>query len=245
VDGAGKRPFAARLEAGKCFLKSTWDAYCEHMLLYLLAIGAEQHTLPLASWRAWRRPWIEYGGLRFISVEAPLFIHQYSHAWFDFRHTRDSFTDYFENSVLATRAHRQFCLDLRKEFPNFSEELWGITASDSARGYVVWGGPPRHGPLDGTLVPCAPAGSLPFLPAECLHCLRTMRERFGGRGWSHYGFVDAFNPASGWYAPDVIGIDLGITLLMAENLRGGFVWRAFMSNPEARRGMELAGFQAM
>jgi hypothetical protein len=225
------------------FLDSSWSAYSEHMLLYLLAIGAEQHALSPESWKAWRRPWVEYKGRRYVSVEAPLFIHQYSHAWFDFRGVHDEFLDYFDNSVTATRVHRQFCIDLREEFPHFTEDIWGITASDSVHGYVAWGGPPRHGRLDGTLVPCAAAGSLPFLPSECLGCLRTMRERFGDRAWRRYGFVDAFNPGTGWFGPDVIGIDVGITLLMAENLRTGLVWHSFMANPEARRGMQLVGFQ--
>ena len=225
------------------FLDSSWNAYSEHMLLYLLALGADQHALSPNSWQAWRRPWVEYGGMRFVGVAAPLFIHQYSHAWFDFRGMHDEFLDYFENSVTATRVHRQFCIDLRPEFPHLEKNLWGITASDSIQGYVAWGGPPRHGPLDGTLVPCAAAGSLPFLPSECLRCLRTIRERFGDRVWRRYGFLDAFNPAINWYGPDVIGIDVGITLLMAENSRTGFVWQTFMANPEARRGMQLAGFR--
>ena len=226
------------------FLDSSWHAYSEHMLLYLLAIGADKHALAPEAWRAWGRPWVEYDGLRYVSGAAPLFIHQFSHAWFDFRGRHDAFLDYFRNSVTATRAHRQFCLDLRGEFPQFEEDLWGITSSDSAQGYVGWGGPPREGPLDGTLVPCAAAGSLPFLPAECLRCLQTMRSRFGDRVWRHYGFVDAFNPGTGWFNPDVIGIDAGITLLMAENLRTGFVWRVFMKNPEARHALRLAGFVA-
>jgi hypothetical protein len=225
------------------FLDASWNAYCEHLLLYLLAIGAEHHALPPDSWRAWERPRMEYGGFRYVSVAAPLFVHQFSHAWFDFRGVRDEFMDYFDNSVTATRAHRQFCLDLQTEFPHFAEDLWGVSASDSAGGYVAWGGPPRQGPLDGSLVPCAAAGSLPFLPSECLRCLRAMRARFGQQVWRRYGFVDAFNPAAGWTAPDVIGIDVGIALLMAENLRSGFVWRAFMANPEARRGMLRAGFR--
>ncbi len=225
------------------FLDASWSAYSEHMLLYLLALGADHQALASESWSAWERPWVEYGGRRFVSVEAPLFIHQYSHAWFDFRGVRDEFLDYFENSINATRAHQQFCSDLRREFPHFGGDIWGITASDSAHGYVAWGGPPRHGPLDGTIVPAAAAGSLPFLPAECLRSLRCMRSQFGDRIWGRYGFRDAFNPATGWYGRDVIGIDVGITLLMAENLRTGFVWRTFMANPEARRGMRLAGFR--
>ena len=226
------------------FIKHRWDTYSELMMLYLLAIGSPTHPVPVESWHAWKRPAFEHAGTRYINPQAPLFIHQYSHAWFDFRRKRDRYADYFENSVLATKAHRQFCLDLRPRFPQFSKDLWGITASDSAKGYVAWGGPPEQGPLDGTLVPCAAGGSLPFLPAECLRVLRTMRERFGERAWKRYGFVDAFNPHTAWFAPDVIGIDVGITMLMAENVRTGFVWDTFMKNDEMRRAMNQAGFKA-
>ncbi len=156
---------------------------------------------------------------------------------------RDRYADYFENSVTATRAHRQFCLDLQKEFPGLNEDVWGITASDSTKGYVVWGGPPRHGPIDGTTVPCAAGGSLPFLPNDCLRCLRTLRQRHENQVWTRYGFIDAFNPQTGWVATDVIGIDAGITLLMAENLRTGLIWRTFMKNDQARRAMNLVGFR--
>ena len=224
------------------FLKNRWSKYCELMVLYLLAIGAGKHSIPPECWHAWQRPTISYNGLKFISGSDPLFVHQYSHAWFDFRGRRDGYADYFANSVTATRAHRQFCIALHKEFPPFSENLWGITASDSAKGYVAWGGPPRHDRIDGTLVPCAAAGSLPFLPMECLRCLRTMREQFSAKTWTRFGFIDAFNPQTGWVGPDVIGIDAGITLLMAENVRTGFLWRTFMQNPEATRGMQRAGF---
>ena len=227
------------------FLEAVWDGYCEHMMLYLFAIGARCNALPPSTWREWHRPWIEYQGYRFVSVPAPLFVHQYSHAWFDFRGRRDAVLDYWQNSVTATLAHRRFCLDLRPEFPHFTEQIWGITASDSASGYVAWGGPPRQGRLDGTVVPCAAGGSVAFCPAECLPCLRAMREQYGDRIWRRFGFRDAFNPATGWLDPDVIGIDVGITLLMAENLRTGFVWRTFMANPEAQLGMSRAGFRVV
>jgi len=224
------------------FLKSNWDHYCELMMLYLLAIGSPSNAAPPESWDAFTRPTFEYKDHRFISSKDPLFIHQYSHAWFDFRHRRDKYTNYFENSVVATRAHQQFCLDLRARYPHFAEDMWGITASDSARGYRAWGGPPEHGDVDGTLVPCAAAGSLPFLPRDTIQVLRTMRTRYGERLWKRYGFIDAFNPQTEWYAPDVIGIDVGISMLMAENLRTEFVWHTFMKNPEVQRAMERVGF---
>ena len=90
-------------------------------------------------------------------------------------------------------------------------------------------------------MPCAPGGSLPFAPRECLDALHRMREVGGTAVWGRYGFADAFNPQNGWVAPDVIGINVGIMVVMAENLRSGLVWREFMRAPEVRRGMRLAG----
>ncbi len=224
------------------FLPSRWDYYSELMMMYLLGLGSESHPLKEEAWTAWKRLPFEYDGIRYVGSFAPLFVHQYSQAWFDFRGKRDKYADYFQNSIAATNAHRCFCLELGKQFPDYSEDLWGITASDSPNGYVVWGGPPAVGPIDGTVVPSAAGGSLPFLPQATLRVLKTIRNKYGS-AWSKYGFVNAFNPLTNWYDPDVIGIDAGITLLMAENLRTGFVWDMFMKTEEARRGMERAGFR--
>ncbi len=112
------------------------------------------------------------------------------------------------------------------------------------KGYIIWGGPPETGPIDGSVVPCAAGGSLPFLPEDTLRVLHTIKDKYGTRTWSNYGFVDAFNPLINWYDTDVVGIDTGITMVMAENARTGFVWETFMKNPEARRSMERAGLKA-
>jgi hypothetical protein len=224
------------------FLPYRWDYYSELMMIYLLGLGSLQHPLPAEAWTGWKRTIFGYDGLRYIGSYAPLFVHQYSQAWFDFRNKRDKYADYFKNSIYATEAHRDFCLELSKQFPDYSPDLWGITASDSVNGYVVWGGPPEMGPIDGTVVPSAPGGSLPFLPQATLRVLKNIKSRYGARAWSRYGFVNAFNPLTNWYDSDVIGIDTGITMLMAENLRTGFVWETFMKNPEAVRGMQRAGF---
>jgi len=226
------------------FSPKRWDAYCESMMLYLLAMGSSTHPIPARSWEAIRRPYMVYQGYRYISIPAPLFVHQFSHAWFDFRAKRDQHADYFENSVIACRAHRKFCEELSSEFPCYSSKVWGITASDSHRGYVAWGGPPMLGPIDGTIVPAASAGSLPFLFSESLEVLRSLRAYYGKQIWKRYGFVDAFNPLNGWASSDVIGIDVGISMLMAENARTEFVWNTFMRSPEVRTAMELAGFRA-
>jgi hypothetical protein len=223
------------------FGKSRWSHYCELMMIYLLATGSPTHATPPELWNKFTRPKIQYKGMEFIGDGAPLFTHQYSQAWYDFRHKRDAYADYFENSVIATRAHKAFCLS----YPDwYNEGYWGVSASDSQHGYHAWGGPPPKGPLDGTVVPCAAAGSLPFVPADCIAVLRSMRAKWGDRAWSRYGFVDAFHPAANWYDPDVLGIDQGISVVMAENLRSGFVWKTFMRSPECGHAMQLVGFKS-
>jgi hypothetical protein len=224
------------------FIPSRWDLYSELMMMYLLGMGSSTHPLHNDAWYAWKRNIFEYDGLRYVGSFAPLFVHQYSQAWFDFRNKRDRYADYFINSMIATDVHRRFCLELNVQFPDYSNALWGITASDSPRGYIVWGGPPAIGPIDGTIVPSAAGGSLPFLPEATVRVLHTIRDHYP-KAWCRYGFVNAFNPLTDWYDTDVVGIDTGITMLMAENARSGFIWEIFMKNPEARRGMDNAGLK--
>lgn len=227
------------------FIPCLWDRYSEASLLYLLGIGSSAHPIPPESWYAWARDANAYGQYRFVG-SAPLFVHQYSHAFVDFRGVRDaggSGVDWFENSSLATRAHRQFCADLAVRFPGYSGEVWGITPSRSRAGYTAWGGPPFDPRIDGTVVPAAPAGSLMFTPDICLRALRAMRRRYGDAIYGRYGFADAFNPGTGWVSPDVTGLSVGIALLAAENLRSGKPWRWFNEAPELRRAMALASLQ--
>lgn len=233
-------PHGWRPEMG--FLPYRWDYYNEMMMMYLLGLGSPTYPLRTEAWDAWKRTQFDYEGQRYIGSFAPLFVHQYSQAWFDFRGKRDRYADYFQNSITATRVHRRFCIELGNRFPDYSPDLWGITASDSQHGYVIWGGPPATGPIDGTVAPAAAGGSLPFLPRETVRVLRTIHDRYPN-ATSVYGFVDAFNPLKNWYDTDVVGIDAGITMLMAENARTGYLWEVFMQNPEAQRGMDRAGFK--
>jgi hypothetical protein len=242
------KAFAMSWTRDSGFKPRRWDNYSEEMMMYLLGIGSTTHPIDPDCWNHFDRPEFEYEGLHYISHGAPLFIHQYSHAWYDFRHKRDGYADYFANSVVATRAHKLFCLSMKE---NYSEDFWGITASDYVgkngvgHGYTAWGGPPAKGPIDGTVVPCAAAGSLPFLPKDCLNVLISMKKKYEAQAWGRYGFVDAFNPRLPWYDQDVLGIDQGISVAMAENLRSGFVWETFMRNPEAPAAMENCGFFAV
>jgi hypothetical protein len=225
------------------FIPFRYEKYCQLACMYLLGIASPLHALSPDAWYAWDRDPGRYSEFRYYG-RTLLWTYQYPFAWWDFRNRREMRglrVDWFENCKIATRAHRAFCIGLAGEFPSYSPDLWGITSSDGPRGYETWGGPPRTGELDGSIVPCAVAGSLMFTPDICAQALDAMKSRFGARIYQRYGFVDAFNPTTGWQAPDVIGIDVGITLLSAENLRAGNVWSWFMANPEARRAFALAG----
>ncbi len=223
-----------------------YERYDQLPCMYLLGIGAPAgHALAPESWYAWERNPNQYKEFKYIGTSG-LWTYQYPLAWFDLRNRREakgSRLNYFQNSTIATRAHRAFCVDLAAKFPGYSENIWGVTASLSKTGYKAWGGPPSHGKIDGTVVPCAAAGSLMFTPDISLPALRAMKERFGEKIYGRYGFTDAFHPTTGWVSEDVIALNTGITLLSAENLRSGNLWKWFMANPETKRALELAELQ--
>ncbi|WP_157466840.1 glucoamylase family protein [Edaphobacter aggregans] len=223
------------------FINVRWDHYAEMMMMYLLAIGSPTHPIDPSFWANFSRPRMRFQRFNYIGSRDPLFVHLYSHAWFDFYRKRDAFADYFANSVTAVRAHKAFCLSLNR---GYTDDYWGVSASDWQHGYTAWGGPPLMGPVDGSVVPCATAGSLPFLPQDCLRVLRSLKDNYEQYAWGRYGPCDALHPSLSWYDSDVLGIDLGISLLAAENLRSGFVWKTFMQNPEASNAMRLAGFRS-
>lgn len=235
------------------FIKSRWVGYNEAMFLYLLALGARREPLGPEAWEAWTRGyrWQTHYGQSYVAF-APLFGHQYSHCWIDFRGLADAFVrgrglDYFENSRRATLANRAYCLANPRGWSGYGPDCWGLTACDGPgfapyEGYMARGAPPPEND-DGTLAPAAAGGSLPFAPAECLAALRHFYDAHRERLWTPYGFRDAFNLTANWWDPDVLGIDQGPILLMAENYRTGRVWQRMMRNETIRRGLERAGFK--
>ena len=142
------------------FLPSKWDYYSELMMIYLLGMGSSTHPLHPSAWSAWKRTTFEYDGrstsarlLRCLSTST-------RRHGSTFATNGTSMPIIFINSTIATDVHRRFCLELGKTFPDYTNDLWGITASDSDKGYVIWGGPPAMGPIDGSVVPAAAGGSL-------------------------------------------------------------------------------------
>lgn len=239
-----------RPESG--FLSNRWTGYNEAMLLYLLGLGAATNPLPAAHWEAWTRgyTWSTNAGAAFVSFP-PLFGHQYTHCWVDFRHVTDAFLrpqglTYFENSRRATLAQREYCMRNPGRFAGYGPNVWGLTACDGPGfapflPYSARGTAPEFSD-DGTIAPTAAGGSLPFTPEVSLPALRFMYDEFLTKIWTAYGFRDAFNLQANWWGPHVLGIDQGPILIMAENYRFGRVWKRFMQNPEIQRGLRAAGF---
>jgi len=180
----------------------------------------------------------------------PLFGHQYSHCWLDFRNVADTYmvakgSTYFENSRRATLAQQQYCIQNPGGY-GYAANLWGLTASDEPsfapyQGYQAHGAPPAQND-NGTIAPTAPAGSMAFTPEISLPTLRHMYNQYRATIWTGYGFCDAFNLAAGWWDTDVLGIDQGPIAIMIENYRTNAVWKRFMQSAEIQRGLQLAGF---
>jgi len=234
------------------FIAHRWIGYNEATILYLLGMGAATNPLPAAYWASWTSgyEWQTNYGHSFVQFP-PLFGHQYSHCWVDFRHLSDAYmndkgTTYFENSRRATLAQRAYAVANPGGFIGYGTNLWGLTACDGPGSagffsYIARGAPP---PLndDGTIAPTAAGGSMPFAPEYSLPTLRYFYDQFRTNIWTGYGFRDAFNLKANWWDPDVLGIDQGPILLMLENHRTQKVWRRFMQVAEIQRGLQTAGF---
>ncbi len=224
------------------FLKMKWDSYNENMILYFLAIGSPTFPIPADSWRAVTRKIKSYGSYVLIA-SPPLFTHQYSHCWIDFRGITDGHANYFKNSMMATLVNRAFCLDQRDKYKTYSENVWGLTASDGPGGYIAYGSGPGDAVHDGTVAPTAAISSIVFTPELSISVARELYERHKELLWGRYGFADAFNLDVNWKSLYVIGIDAGPMLLMIENYRTGFVWKQFMQITAIQKAIKDIGFR--
>lgn len=231
------------------FLNARWIGYNEAMILYILGIGANVNPIPASSWLSWTSGynWFYSSWLNDYHVTfPPLFGHQYSHCWVDFRAIADDYMKakditYFENSRRATINQRNYCIDNVNSFAGYSATVWGLTACDgpAPNGYLARG---TNYNDDGTIAPTAPGGSIPFAPEYCIPTLRHMYDTYRAQIWTHYGFRDAFNLTQNWWGPDQIGIDQGPILIMAENYLTSSVWNTFMKSAVVQQGLTRAGF---
>jgi hypothetical protein len=196
------------------FIPHDYRGYSEAMFLYLLALGSPTHPVDPAAWTAYTstNPWAEFYGQEHVNF-APLFGHQYSHAWVDFRGIRDEYMrgrgiDYFENSRRATLAQRAYAIANPMGWKDYGASVWGLTAADGPKDTTItidgrqrtfWtyrarGAAAGQMEDDGTLAPTAAGGSIPFAPEAAIPALMEMRRRYGDHLFQQYGFLDSFNP---------------------------------------------------
>lgn len=247
------------------FLHYGWEGYSEGIILYVLALGSPTHPPGHDTYKAWTATyqWENLYGCDFLYA-GPMFIHQFSHAWIDFRDIRDPFmrekhSDYFENSGCAVEVQRKYALGNPYGYSGYDEDCWGLTACDGPSdeipdirgerrrlfGYAARSVP--FGPDDGTLAGWAPLASLPFAPATVMKTVRTMLRRYPAM-FPDGQYASSFNPglrdADGniWVSPGHYGLDQGIVAMMIENHRTGLIWRLMRSCPYIRAGLRHAGF---
>jgi hypothetical protein len=242
-----------------------WKGFNEALYIYVLAAGSGM-TKAIEGYQTWLKyyMWEEpYRGLAH-AIFPPLFGHQYSHMFIDFRGIADDYMrekgiDYFENARRATLTQRLYGIDNPLNWFGYDSLTWGWTACDGpgpsfnkddydfktywARGNA---GPDHIDLDDGTIAPTAAGGSIAFAPEEVIATLKNMKEKYGAKGlWGEYGFLDSFNPTIDWYNKDYLGIDQGPILIMAENLRTGLIWKYAMQDPVLQKGLDVLGFKPL
>ncbi|MEP7096391.1 MAG: glucoamylase family protein [Dokdonella sp.] len=249
------------------FLPYRWQGYDEAMLLYVLGLGSPTYPLPPESYQAWAATydWRTVEGTSFLYA-GPLFTHQLSHLWIDFRGIRDAFMrekdcDYFENSRRATLLQQQYAIRNPGGYAGYGEWCWGLTACDGPGpasrvidgvpreffGYVARGVP--DGPDDGTVAPWGVVASLPFAPEIVLPTIASLRRLHLG-GSHQYGYKTVFNPTfqdpggskSGWVSPAFCGLNQGPIVIMIENFRSELVWQLLRGCGPIVAGLKAAGF---
>ena len=249
------------------FLRYRWRGYNEALILYVLGLGSPTHPLPEASYAAWASTyeWVSIYGSELLYC-GPLFTHQFTHVWIDFRGIQDEFMrrrgiDYFENSRRATVVQQQYAIRNPKGFAGYGEHCWGITASDGpgevtrtikgtrrrVRDYIARAVP--YGPDDGTLAPWAVVASLPFAPEIVLPTIGHL-DRLGLRERHPYGFKATFNRtfpdpsgrAGGWVSPYHFGLHQGPIIAMIENHRSGLIWELMRRCAPVVTGLRRCGF---
>jgi hypothetical protein len=239
-----------------------WSGYNEALFLYVLAAGSGMDSIQ-QRYQAWLKSyrWLTpYPGLSHAAFP-PLFGHQFSQAFIDFRGLADPYLkekgiDYFENSRRATYVQRQYAIQNPHGWLGYDALCWGVTACDGpgekydfgGKKFLGYAGRGTSGPEwnyfdDGTIAPYAALSSLPFAPEIVLPTIQSIVQKHGDRLWGKYGLYDSFNPTANWVDTDVLGIDQGPLLMMVENFRTGLVWKYMMKDPVIQRGLAKLGFE--
>ena len=225
-----------------------WDMYAEQLMLYVLGVASPTFPVDKTMYDDITKEKVDYKDIKDIVYTycGTLFTYQFSHTWIDFRKRKDKQgIDWFENSIKATMANRQYCIDNKERFKTFNENSWGLTACVGPNGYSGgYGAKPCSTDIeienDGTVPPCGPIGSIVFTPKESIKAMEYFYNNFP-KLWCKYGFKDAYNleGEKPWFSTECIGIDKGISMTMIENFLSGDIWKYFMKNEYVKRGLYL------
>lgn len=224
-------------------ISATWGGYAEQFCMYPMATGSTKHTPANAADMFYKleRKYGHYGdsGDLIYVWGGQLFTYQFSHAWLDFRRLWDKQgADWWQNSINASKANREFCIANNEVLPSLDADNWGLTACNGPNGYAAYGAPPSGNIgannmhfTDGTITPSGPIGSLPFMPKETLQAMMAWYKN--PQLWTGYGFIESFNTSKSapWYCESNSGLIKGLSLIMIENYRSGLIWDTYMKHP--------------
>jgi hypothetical protein len=220
------------------------SGYFEEQITYFMAAGSPTHGIPKIVYSngygkngAIVKNNTYYGYTLALESPAPLFWVQYSYLGLD-PHVSDDYTNYWTQNVNSTLINHSYCVTNPQRYAGYGDSCWGLTASDNPNGY----GAQSPGNDNGTITPTAALSSFPYSPIESMKALRFFYDTLGDRIWGPYGFYDAFNVTSGWYANSYLAIDQGPIIVMIENYRSGLLWNLFMSAPEVQSAKTTLGF---
>lgn len=223
-----------------------WDKYAEQLMLYVLGVSSPTFPINKSMYYDFERKKTNYKNIKDIIYTycGALFTYQFSHAWINFMNLEDKEgTNWFKNSIKATKANRQYCIDNEKSFKTYGENSWGLTPCIGPKGYCGFGAKPCDANLkienDGTISPCGAIGSIVFTPKESIKSMEYYYNNFP-KLWGKYGFKDGYNleGAKPWFAKEYIGIDKGIEMVMIENYLNGTIWKYFMRNSYVKQGLK-------
>jgi hypothetical protein len=219
----------------------------EALIIYALAASSNTHSIPKT---VYDKGWANNGGMKngntYFGVQlplgeaqgGPLFYEHYSFMGINPKGLTDAYANYETQTKAHTLVNHNYCVANPKGYNGYSEDCWGLTASDIKGGYTA--SSPTND--QGFIAPTAALSSMPYTPTESMKALKFFYYKLGDKLWGQYGFYDAFSLDEPWFADSYLAIDQGPIIVMIENHRSGLLWNLFMSCPEVKKGMKDLGF---
>jgi len=221
----------------------------ECLITYVMAASSPTYSIPKTVYDAgWAQNGAMKNGNTYYGVQlplgtangGPLFFSHYSFLGIN----PNGLTDAYANYETQVKAHSLINYNYCKANPlgnyGYSENCWGLTASDIQNGYTA--SSPNNDV--GTIAPTAALSSIAYTPTESLQALKYFYYKLGNKTWGEYGFYDAFSLRDQWFASSTLAIDQGPIIIMIENYRTKLIWNLFMSAPEIKAGMRTLGFSS-